>query len=102
MNILFFSAHPAQVHSFNALRIELEAHGHQTFCMATQKDISKYLLDYYHIDYTLIEKPGGNFFSKARVLFLNTLKCMKFIRKNKVDLILSRVSPYKLHAFKRI
>ena len=94
MNILFFSAHPAQVHSFNALKKQLDANGHQTFWMATQKDISKYLLDYYEINHTLIEKPGKSFFSKARVLFLNTVVCLRYIQENKIDLILSRVSPY--------
>lgn len=94
MNILFCSAHPAQVHSFNSLKAELEAKGHHTFWIATHKDISKYLLNYYDIDYTLIEKPGKSYISKACVFFLNTLECIFFIKKNRIDLILSRLSPY--------
>ncbi len=62
--------------------------------MATQKDISKYLLDYYQIDYTLVEKPGKSLFSKVRVLICNTIRCINFIRENKIDLIISRISPY--------
>jgi predicted glycosyltransferase len=94
MKILLVTGHPAQVHNFKYLKSELEARGHQVFWLATDKDISKYLLDYYKIDYTVISRPGKSHFSKLRTLIKNTWFTKKFIRKNKIDLAFSRVSPY--------
>jgi uncharacterized protein len=94
MNILFSTGHPAQIHNFKLVKQELEQKGHRVFWLATGKDISKYLLQHYCIDYILIKKPGKSFFSKAQVLLFNTIKCLNFIRKNKIDVIVSRVSPY--------
>lgn len=94
MNILFFTAHPAQVHNLRAIKDELEKNGHQVFWMATEKDISKYLLNHYKIDVTFIEKPQKGFFSKAKTLIINTIKCVKFIRENNINILVSRISPY--------
>lgn len=94
MNILFLTGHPAQVHNFKLLKNELERRGHNIYWIATNKDISKYLLDFYHIKYTIQKKPGKTFLSKVFVLISNSLKVFQFIRKNKIDIIVSRVSPY--------
>jgi len=94
MNVLFFTAHPAQVHNFKLLKLDLEARGHKVFWMATEKDISVYLLNIYKIKYSLLEKPGKSFFAKAKALFLNTIKCIAYLRKHKIDIAVSRVSPY--------
>ncbi|MFW5803904.1 MAG: DUF354 domain-containing protein, partial [bacterium] len=94
MNILFLTGHPAQVHNFKCLKKELEFKNHKVFWIATDKDISKYLLDFYDIKYTIQKKPGKTFLSKVLVLFSNSLKVFQFIRKNKIDIIVSRVSPY--------
>lgn len=94
MNILFSTNHPAQIHNFRLLAVELEKKGHKIFWMATEKDISKYLLNHYNIIYDLMLKPGTSYFSKAIVLIKNTYQCIRFIRNNKIDLIISRVSPY--------
>ncbi len=94
MNILILTGHPAQVHNFRLLRTELISNGHRVFWLATEKDISKYLLNFFNIEYFVLRKPGNSFFSKLHTLILNTNKCFHFIRKNKIDFIVSRVSPY--------
>lgn len=94
MNILFSTNHPAQIHNFRLLAVELEKNGHKIFWMATEKDISKYLLNHYNITYDLMLKPSKSSFSKVIVLIKNTYQCIRFIRNNKIDLIISRVSPY--------
>ncbi|MFW5879634.1 MAG: DUF354 domain-containing protein [bacterium] len=94
MNILFTTNHPAQIHNFRPLREELQKKDHNIFWIATEKDISRYLLIHYQINYKLIKKPGKDFFSKVKILIINTIQSIRFIRKNKIDLIISRVSPY--------
>ena len=93
MNILIVTGHPAQVHNFRNLKSELERKGHQVFWLATNKDISKYLLDYYGIKYALLKRPGKSAFSKVFCLIQNTLSTIKYIKKNKIDIAFSRISP---------
>jgi len=62
--------------------------------MATEKDISKYLLNHYQIEYTLLIKPGAGLYSRMKAMIVNTIRCIYFIRNNKIDIMVSRVSPY--------
>lgn len=94
MNILIVTGHPAQVHNFRELKNSLEDNGHKVFWLATNKDISKYLLNYYKIEYSLLKRPGKTFLAKAITLLQNTLIAFHFIRKNKIDITLSRISPH--------
>ena len=56
MNILFVSGHPAQVHNFRNVRLELIKKGHQVFWLTTPKDIAAKLLDTYEIPYEIKSK----------------------------------------------
>lgn len=94
MNILFVTGHPAQVHNFRILKSELEKHGHTVFFLASDKDISKYLLDHYKIKYAVLPKPHKTFLSKLWILTRNTAFTYRFIERNKIDIVFSRVSPY--------
>jgi len=94
VNILIVTGHPAQIHNFRNLRVELKKKDHSVFWLASDKDISKYLLDFYQIKYTMIPKPGKGFFSKVWILLYNTQLTIKFIKRNEIDLIISRISPY--------
>lgn len=94
MNILINTGHPAQIHNFRELKVELEGKGHKVFWMASDKEISKYLLDCYNINYTLLKRPGKGFVNKFLQLIRNSYQVWGFIRKNKIELALSRVSPY--------
>jgi len=92
--ILISSGHPAQVHNFKYLKEELESKGHELFWLATDKDISRYLLDHYDIEYSLLEKPTKRIFSKFSVLVKNVFRTINFIRTHKINFAVSRVSPY--------
>ena len=94
MIVLISTGHPAQVHNFRPLKEALEEKGHKVYWIATEKDLSKNLLNHYDIEYRLIKKPKRNYFHKAYTLFYNTLIGIRYIRKVKIDIILSRVSPY--------
>ncbi|MFI3265789.1 MAG: hypothetical protein R3Y15_01390 [Rikenellaceae bacterium] len=93
MNILITTGHPAQVHNFRELKKELELRGHIIYWLATDKDISKYLLNYYQIEYTLIKRPPKGIFSKIFNLVNNSIAAIKFIKKNKIDFVVSRIHP---------
>jgi hypothetical protein len=94
MNVLITTGHPAQIHNFKYLKTELENRGHKIFWLATDKDISKYLLDYYKIPYNLLVRPHKSIFSKFYTLYRNSLITFLFLKKNKIDIAISRVSPY--------
>lgn len=94
MNILFMTGHPAQVHNFRNLKTDLENKGHKVFWLATDKDISKYLLEFYNIKYALLSRPGKLILSKLITLYRNSIFTLRFIKKKKIDCAVSRVSPY--------
>ena len=94
MRILINTGHPAQIHNFKYLKSKLEARGHTVFWLASDKDISKYLLDCYGINYTILPRPGKSFPAKLYTLIRNVFFLIGFLRRNKIDLALSRVSPY--------
>ncbi len=62
--------------------------------MATNKDVSRYLLNCYEIEYAMMPQPGKSFLKKAMTLLSNTVVAIKFFRRNKIDLAVTRVSPY--------
>lgn len=94
MTILFISGHPAQIHNFRIVKQLLEKKGHKVFWVSSKKDISFQLLKLYGIDFTEIIKPKKNLISKAKALLINSSTIYRLVRKNKIDLIVSRVSPF--------
>lgn len=94
MNILFVSGHPAQVHNFRLVREELISHGHNVFWLTTKKDIATDLLDIYGIPYELYHKPRKTLPSQLWALVRNTRYAMRFIRRNRIDVAISRTDPY--------
>jgi uncharacterized protein len=98
MNILIMTGHPAQIHNFRLVKSILEEIGHRVFWMSTEKDISRYLLDYYKINYFSLVRPGKNLLSKLCYLLLNNYLCLRLIKKNKIDIVVSRAYPYAVLA----
>ena len=94
LNILISSGHPAQIHNFRELKKELEAKGHTVFWVATQKDISEYLLHYYGIRYTVLRRPRKSIFSRIYTLIINSITVFSLLKNNNIDIAVSRVSPY--------
>ena len=100
MNILFVSGHPAQVHNFRNVRTELIKAGHQVFWLTTPKDIATNLLDVYNIPYDVLHKPNKGVMSKAWTLLRNVLWEIKYLRRNKIDIAVTRTCPYTTIAAK--
>lgn len=100
MNILFVSGHPAQVHNFRNVRAELIKHGHKVFWLTTPKDIATNLLDVYGIPYEVLHKPNKGIVSKAWTLLRNVLWEMRYLRRNKIEVAITRTCPYTTIAAK--
>ncbi len=100
MNILFVSGHPAQVHNFRNVRNELISAGHNVFWLTTPKDIATNLLDIYQIPYQTLRKPNKGIISKAWTLLRNVLWVVRFLRKNKIAVAITRTCPYTTIAAK--
>ncbi|WP_456365951.1 DUF354 domain-containing protein [Thermococcus sp.] len=65
MRILFNIAHPAQVHLFkNSIRI-LKDRGHDVKVTAVNKEVSRYLLGTYGIEYELVGEAKNSLWGKA-------------------------------------
>lgn len=100
MNILFVSGHPAQVHNFRNVRAELIKHGHNVFWLTTPKDIATNLLDIYGIPYERLRKPSKGLASKAWTLLRNVIWEIGYLRRNKIDVAITRTCPYTTIAAK--
>ena len=94
MNILFVTGHPAQVHNFRNVRAELIKDGHKVFWLTTPKDIATNLLDQYQIPYVRLMKARSSFVSRVKTMVHNTLLVIRTLRKNKIDVCITRTDPY--------
>jgi len=94
MNILFVSGHPAQVHNFRLVREELIKKGHNVYWLTTKKDIATNLLDIYNIPYEQYYKPTKSLPNQLMALVRNTWHAIRFILKNRIDIVVSRTDPY--------
>ncbi len=94
MNILFVTGHPAQVHNFRNVRAELIKDGHNVFWLTTPKDIATNLLDQYQIPYARLMKANSSFISRVKTMVHNTLLVIRTLRKNKIDVCITRTDPY--------
>ena len=100
MNILFVTGHPAQVHNFRLVREKLIQRGHQVYWLTTPKDIATDLLEKYSIPYHVLKKPSKGTLSKFCTWLSNVIWEINYIRKNKIDLAVTRACPYTTFAAK--
>ncbi len=94
MTVLFITGHPAQIHNFRIVKQLLESHGHRVVWVSSKKDISFELLKIYGIEAYEIIRPAKKFSAKVKALFVNSKRIVDVIRKEKVDIVVSRVSPF--------
>lgn len=107
MTLLFVTGHPAQIHNFRIVKKLLEENGHQVIWASTNKDISYELLKLYNISFYPLDRPKKGLISKIVNLALNAKVISTIIRQKKIDIVVSRVSPYaaiacKIHGIKHI
>ena len=94
MKILISTGHPAQIHNFRLFRENLIRDGHEVIWLSTNKDISLQLLEIYGIPFTLLKRPGKSAVKRLCAIIGNTWTVIKTLRRNKIDLVVSRGDPY--------
>ena len=83
MNILIDIGHPAHVHYYRNLAIELEKKGHQVFWTVKEIEVAKRLLNYYGIKYLVLPKKSDSLLGKIWKQFLYDFIILKIcIQKN--------------------
>ena len=100
MKILIDIGHPAQVHYFKFLILEMKKKGHEIFIIARNKDITIKLL--HNLDFKFYNrgKGGTNILGKVLYIIRGDYKVFKIARKYKPDLLLSFGSIYAAHVSK--
>lgn len=94
MNILFVTGHPAQVHNYRNVRLDLISKGHNVFWLTTPKDIATNLLSNYNIPFQILRKPQKNILSQLWCLLRNVIWEIRYLKQNKIDVVITRTDPY--------
>ncbi|MCF8315128.1 MAG: DUF354 domain-containing protein [Ignavibacteriales bacterium] len=94
MKVLIDIGHPAHVHYFKNLIIQLVNFGETVLVVARDKEVSHLLLDSNNIPYCSRGAGGTWFLSKALYLFIGTWRVLKVAQKYKPDVFLSAGSMY--------
>lgn len=94
MNVLFVTGHPAQIHHFKNVKSLLELKGNAVFWASSAKEVSFELLKQEGIEYIEIQRSGNSFWNKLKALLVNNWKLNRFIRQNRINVVISRVSPF--------
>ncbi len=65
MNFLIDIGHPAHVHYYRNLAVDLEKKGHQVFWTVKEIEVAKRLLDHYGFKYIVLPKKSDGLFGKV-------------------------------------
>lgn len=93
MKILIGIGHPKQVHIWKNIAKNLIKHGNEIKFLAADKDISRYLLDIYSLDYEIYKKNHYSLVKKALELFNGTSKALNIAKKFNPDILIAG-TPY--------
>ena len=94
MKIFVDIGHPAHVHYFKNLILNLKHKGHEFLITAREKDVSQELLDNYNIPYTSRGTGSDSLVGKFFYLLKADFQLLKLARDFKPDIFLSFASPY--------
>ena len=94
MRILFDIGHPAHVHYFKNLNLEIISKGHKSMFVARDKEVTIDLLRKYKIDFICRGKGATTLLGKLFYLFKANIIIMKTALKFKPDIFISFASPY--------
>lgn len=92
-HILIDVGHPADVHMFRNAARDWQAQGHRVLFTALDREMIVYLLDNYHLPYTITYKRRRGKLALALELILRTLATWSIARQFKPDLLMSIGSP---------
>jgi hypothetical protein len=86
VNVLIDIGHPAHVHYYRNLALELEKKGHKVFWTVKEIDIAKRLLDYYGYKYFVLPKKSDGLFGKVWKQFIYDLIILKICINKRIDI----------------
>jgi len=89
--------HPAHVHKFKHLIASLEESGHQVKVVVIDKEITRYLLEAYGIDYQLVGKNRKGLLKKMWELLKIEFRMLKLALKFKPDIFVGGGEPSTAH-----
>jgi hypothetical protein len=93
MKILIDMGHPAHVHLFKNFIWEMEELGHDIKVTARDKEVTRQLLDAYHIPYELVGKPFPGKFSLFREWIGRTYTIAKIGKQFNADMYIGVLNP---------
>ena len=95
MNYLFELSHPKHYYQFKGLINNLSKDSDNTILIiARDKDVLLKLLEVENIPFFIFGKHGKSIISKFLVLPKILLNYYKILKKNKIDIVISKASPY--------
>lgn len=94
MKVLVDIGHPAHLHFFKNIIINLKSHGHEIVITARDTEIIKYLLNIYGFDFFILGKHGVGIFQKATGLLIKNYNLYKIAKEFKPDLLIGIGNEY--------
>lgn len=94
MNYLFELNHPKHYHQFKFIIANIRREGHSVFVIARDKDILLTLLNEDSVKYQIFGKHKKTVLSKILNTFSLVVNYISIVRKNKIDIIVSKASFY--------
>jgi len=86
MKILVDIGHPAHVHYYRNLAIDLLSHGHKVFWSVKEIPVVKFLLSYYGFSFISLPKKSDEISGKIFKQFLYDVILLRFCLKNNIDI----------------
>ena len=93
MKILIGVGHPKQVHIWKNIAKNLIQDGNEIKFLATDKDITRYLLQVYNLDYEVYKKNYSSLVKKGLGVFTGTSKALNIAKKFNPDILIAG-TPY--------
>lgn len=89
MRILIDIGHPAHVHLFRNLAVELQKRGHIVYYSIRDISIVKHLMDAYSMNYYNLGQKRKSLLGKAFAVIVQDYKLYRFIKNKRIDLGIS-------------
>lgn len=86
MRYLFDIGHPAHVHYYRNLAVELEKKGHQVFWTVKEIEVAKRLLDHYGFKYIVLPKKSDGLFGKVWKQLLYDLIILRVCIQKRINI----------------
>jgi uncharacterized protein len=100
MRILIDMGHPAHVHLFKNFIWEMEKRGHEIKVTARDKDVTRQLLEAYHIPYEPVGTMKGGKINLFLEWIYRDIKILTIARKFKPDILMGVLNPAVVHTAK--